>query len=384
MEPKDENLRLDDEACWNAIENRDYSSAGSFVYAVHSTGIYCRPTCPSRRPRRAQVVYFQTAGEAEAAGFRACRRCLPRQSVGGQPPDSQAALVAQACQILDRESPAPALAELARELSVSGSYLQHVFKKLIGLTPHQYAAARRMELFKSSVRAGEELSGAAYAAGFGSPSRLYAAAPEKLGMTPGAYHGGGLGMEISYVIVETRFGRLLAAVTTRGVCAVSLGEDDALLEQALRMEYPAAVLRRVWLNRERIPESSAAGEDGIQGVWVEAIVRHLQGSLPRLDLPLDLQATAFQLRVWEVLRRIPYGETRSYGEVARAIGKPGAARAVARACAANPVALVTPCHRVVRGDGAPGGYRWGSQRKLALLDQENALRTTAADNRDAA
>ncbi len=377
MESLDGIFLLDDDACWRAVETRDTNSAGRFVYAVRSTGIYCRPTCPSRRPRRALVVYFQSADEAEAAGFRACRRCMPRQA-------AQAALVAQACQILDREFPAPVLAELARGLSVSPSYLHHVFKKCTGLTPRQYAAARRMEIFKTSVRAGAEMSGASYAAGFGSSSRLYAAAHERLGMTPGVYQDGGLGMEIRYVTLDTGFGRLLAAATARGVCSVSLGEDDGLLEQALRQEYPAAVVRRAAPPLDGTFDLSDSADDSAFGTWVAAIIRHLQGSLPRLDLPLDLQASAFQLRVWEALRGIPYGETRSYGEVARAMGQPGAARAVARACAANPAALVIPCHRVVRGDGQPGGYRWGSQRKRALLDQENALRMTAADDRDGA
>lgn len=381
MEPLNGNVFLEDEACWRAIENRDTSSVGRFVYAVRSTGIYCRPTCPSRRPRRAQVVFFQTAGQAEAAGFRACRRCQPGLEGDGQPPDAQAALVAQACQILERESPAPVLAELARELAVSASYLHHVFKKLTGLTPRQYAAARRMEVFKTLVRAGEALTGAAYTAGFGSPSRVYATAPATLGMTPGEYRDGGLGMTIRYVIVPTPFGRLLAAAAARGLCAVYMGDDDTRLEENLRQEYPAAEVRRAPSEPEENSNPSAASAADLLGAWVEAITRHLQGSLPRLDLPLDLQATAFQLRVWEELRRIPYGETRSYGEVARAIGQPGAARAVARACAANPAALVTPCHRVVRGDGQPGGYRWGSRRKQALLEQENALRNTAANDR---
>jgi AraC family transcriptional regulator of adaptative response/methylated-DNA-[protein]-cysteine methyltransferase len=242
----------------------------------------------------------------------------------------------------------------------------------------------RTEIFKTSVRAGAEMSGASYAAGFGSPSRLYAAAHERLGMTPGVYQDGGLGMEIRYVILDTGFGRLLAAATARGVCAVSLGEDDGLLEQALRQEYPAAVVRRAVPPLDGTSDLSDSADDSDFGMWVAAIVRHLQGALPRLDLPLDLQASAFQLRVWEALRGIPYGETRSYGEVARAMGQPGAARAVARACAANPAALLIPCHRVVRGDGQPGGYRWGSQRKRALLDQENALRMTTADDRDGA
>jgi AraC family transcriptional regulator of adaptative response/methylated-DNA-[protein]-cysteine methyltransferase len=344
---------MTEDALWRAVETRDARLDGLFVYAVRSTGIYCRPSCPSRRPRRDRAVFFASAEAAEGGGFRACRRCRPRTDAARDP---QLELAVRACRAIEAyEEGMPSLAALAAGLDVSPHHLQRTFKSLTGVTPHQYAAALRARRLKSLLRAGEGVAAALYEAGYGSSSRLYEASDAQLGMTPATYRRGGRGMEIRYAVVPCPLGRLLVAATARGICAVELGEDDGLLAAALAAEYPAARIER--------------GE-GSFPAWVQGIAGYLAGERGGLDLPLDVQATAFELRVWEALRKIPYGETRSYGEVAAALGAPRAARAVARACAANPAALVTPCHRVVRADGQPGGYRWGEERKRALLAME--------------
>ena len=344
-----------DAARWAAVVGRDAGADGAFVYAVRSTGIYCRPSCAAKKPQRERVLFFRLPAEAEAAGFRACRRCRPEQPA---PPAPQADLVREACRLLDEAAArAPTLAALAARLHVSPHYLQKSFTRLMGVSPRQYAAARRVRRLKAALRDGLGVARAQYAAGYGSSSRLYARAPEALGMTPGAYRRGGAGVRIAYAIVDSPLGRLLVAGTDRGICAICFGDADAALESALRAEFPAAELR-----------ADAAALAG----WVEAILRHAQGEPVPLDLPLDVRATAFQWRVWEVVRAIPYGSTRSYSAIAAGIGRPAAARAVAQACAANPVALAIPCHRVVHGDGGLGGYRWGVERKRRLLDQERA------------
>jgi AraC family transcriptional regulator of adaptative response/methylated-DNA-[protein]-cysteine methyltransferase len=346
---------LEREVYWQAVGTRDARFNGVFVYGVRSTSVYCKPSCASRRPRREKVEFFGALEEAEAAGFRACLRCKPREAAA---PDPRAELVLRVCRrIEEREGATPSLEELGAESGVSPHHLQRTFKSLTGITPRQYAAALRLRLFKSRVREGADLTAAIYDAGYGSSSRLYESASERLGMTPATYRRKGKGMKITYAIADSRLGRLLVAATGRGVCSVQLGDADEELEAALAAEYPAAEISR---------------DEARLGDTIEGILRHLEGSRPDLGLPLDLQATAFQLRVWEELRRIPYGSTRSYAEVAEAIGRPTATRAVARACATNPVALVTPCHRVVRTGGALGGYRWGVGRKERLLEQERA------------
>jgi AraC family transcriptional regulator, regulatory protein of adaptative response / methylated-DNA-[protein]-cysteine methyltransferase len=338
---------------WQAVLERSPEYSGRAYYAVRSTGIYCRFDCPSRRPRREQVVFFVTCQDAEGAGFRPCRRCQPDHAAA-----PLVERVAQACRTLEEEGPLP-LAELGRRLDVSPYHLQRTFKSITGVTPRQYAAQARTRQLKEQLRAGQEVTGALYEVGYGSSSRLYENANQHLGMTPGTYRGGGNQMIIHYTIVDAALvGRLLVAGTQRGICSVTFGTQDAVLEAALAQEYPAAVIVRSQANL---------------GPWVEAIVAHLAGNLPHLDLPLDVQASAFQLQVWEELRRIPYGETRTYTQVAAAIGRPQAVRAVARACATNPAALVTPCHRVIRSDGSLGGYRWGLERKEAILTQERQL-----------
>ncbi len=270
-------------------------------------------------------------------------------------------VIEKAMQVIDAniEAALP-LEALSQELHISPSHLHRLFKSATGLTPRQYAAGQRLEKFKAQVRGGQAVTQAMYEAGYSSSSRLYEGAAGRLGMTPASYRRGGQGMDIRYTIVDTYLGRMLVAATAQGICAVSFGDEDHNLEAFLRAEYPAA----------RLSRDNAAFKS-----WVDALLEHLNGAQPRLALPLDLQATAFQLRVWEELRKIPYGETRSYAEVAKAIGEPKAAHAVANACASNPAAIVTPCHRVVRSDGQPGGYRWGTPRKQALLARERSERS---------
>ena len=328
---------------WRAVLAHDRRYDGAFVYAVRSTGIYCRPSCASRRPRRPQVTFYAVPEVAERAGYRACRRCHPADTNGADP---AVALVREACRALDAgRTPAMAPDRLAR-----------VFKRIIGITPKQYAAARRVARFKQELKRRKHVSPALYEAGYSSSSRVYEHAHEQLGMTPATYARGGAGLGIAYVTVPTSLGRLLVAATERGVCRVALGDSAALLEADLLAEFSAA----------RVVQDKSGKLHG----WVTSILAYLDGREPDLDLPLDIRATAFQRRVWQELQRIPFGKTRSYAEVARRIGKPTATRAVARACGTNPVALVIPCHRVVRENGDLGGYRWGLDRKKALLEKE--------------
>ncbi len=340
---------------WQAVLDRDRQADGQFVYAVRSTGIYCRPSCPSRRPGQEQVAFYPAPAVAEAAGFRACRRCGP----GGATHSDMTKAVAEICRLLDAdEGDMPlTLAALGQAVGLSPSHLQRVFKRAMGVTPRAYAAARRAERFKAGVRAGDSVGAAGYAAGYGSSSRLYEAASAELGMTPAEYRRGGAGRQIHYTTAACPLGRLLVAATERGLCMVSLGDSDAPLEAALRADYPAAAIARA---------DSGSDLDSA----VAAILRHLRGEQPALDLPLDVQATAFQRRVWEALRAIPYGQTRTYGAIAAALGSPTAGRAVGRACATNRVSLVVPCHRAVGSNGSLTGYRWGVARKAALLAAE--------------
>lgn len=348
------------DARWLSVQARDRGADGEFVYAVRSTGIYCRPSCPSRKPRREQVVFFPLAEAAEQKGFRPCRRCRPRAATVH---DSRTQAVAQVCREIDRlirsdgEESKITLSELSAQSGMSAHQLERAFRAVMGITPRQYADVQRMRRLKSKLRKGDDVTTALYDAGFGSSSRLYERAPGQLGMTPATYRKGGEGMQIRYTIVNSPLGRLLVGATDRGISALYLGEADGRLEQALRREYPRAEIQR--------------DRNGLEG-WVEKILAHLKGKGPHLDLPTDVQATAFQRRVWEELRKIPYGTTRTYSQVARAIGRPKAIRAVARACAMNPVSVVVPCHRVVRGDGNLAGYRWGVQRKEKLLAHEAA------------
>jgi AraC family transcriptional regulator of adaptative response/methylated-DNA-[protein]-cysteine methyltransferase len=349
----------EDDLFWQAVQARDARFDGRVFFGVRSTGIYCRPSCPARRPRREQVVFFRIPEAAEQAGFRSCRRCRPRVAATSDP---QIKMVRQACRYIeDHDDATPTLEALSAHTGVSPYHLQRVFKRVTGVTPRQYAEACRLARFKSHVKKGETVTGAMYDAGYGSSSRLYERAPSQLGMTPADYRRGGKGARISFTTASCSLGRLLVAATEKGVCAVRLGDSDAALEADLLNEYPSAEFHR---------------DDKALSNWVEQILNHLNGSLPHLDLPVDVQATAFQWSVWEKLREIPYGSTRSYSEVAKAIGRPTATRAVARAIATNPVALVVPCHRVIREDKSLGGYRWGVERKQALLDKEGSTQSS--------
>jgi AraC family transcriptional regulator of adaptative response/methylated-DNA-[protein]-cysteine methyltransferase len=334
---------------WQHVVARDARQDGRFVFAVRTTGIYCRPSCPSRRPRRDSVEFFANPNEAERAGYRACLRCKPTQI------SEQARYVAHARKILDGAESTVTLAELSKRLELSPFHLQRLFKRATGLSPREYQSARRVQQLKSGLRKGDDVTTALYDAGFGSPSRLYEQAPQQLGMTPGEYRRGGAGANVRYAIVATPLGRMLVAATDRGLCAVRFGETAVQLERDLRAEFHAAEVHR---------------EDKALREYVEPLLAAIRGESPTIDLPLDIRATAFQRKVWETLKKIPSGETRSYTDVAREIGEPSAVRAVARACASNPVAVAVPCHRVVRSDGELAGYRWGIERKKKLLERE--------------
>lgn len=338
---------INSDTAWDAVLRRDRAFDGRFVLAVTSTHIYCRPSCPAKKPRRENVRFYATNGDAEKAGFRACLRCLPT----GTP------LAERVRAILDaRADENVSLTELAQLANSSPHHLQRAFKREFGLSPKEYLGARRAERLKQQLKEGKDVTTATYEAGYGSSSRLYSQANARLGMTPATYRNGGRGMHIRFTTVPTSLGQLLVGVTERGVCAVYLHDSPETLEQALRDEFSRATIER--------------GDDDSLDRMVRAIAAQLDGHAPTIDLPLDVQATAFQLRVWEALRKIPYGQTRTYAEVAEAIGQPAAVRAVASACARNRVAVVIPCHRVVRSDGEPGGYRWGEARKQKLLALE--------------
>jgi AraC family transcriptional regulator of adaptative response/methylated-DNA-[protein]-cysteine methyltransferase len=338
---------------WRAVLARDAGADGGFVFGVRSTGIYCRPSCPARRPRRDHVSYFGGPAEAERAGYRACRRCHPREESMHQ---QQATLVRQACEMIESaaDSP-PSLATLSRRIGYSPYHLHRMFRRVTGVTPRQYAEAVRTRRLRGGLRAGTPVTRALLDAGFGSASRLYERAPAELGMTPAAYRRGGRGMRIAYAVARSPLGMLLVATTPRGVCAVRLGDRVAALAAGLRRELPGATLVR---------------DDARLRPVMERVLGQLDGRRPDARLPLDIRATAFQRRVWQALRAIPIGTTRSYAAIARAIGRPRAARAVGAACASNPVALVIPCHRAVRSDGGLGGYAWGIERKRRLLARE--------------
>ncbi len=342
---------------WDAVLNRDASRDGSFVFAVRSTGIYCRPSCPARRPRREQVTFFQVPEAAEREGFRACKRCSPRRAKSSDP---RVDLVRRICHAIDEHDEEPqTLRTLSEQTGVSAHHLQRTFKEVMGISPRQYAESQRLRKFKANVKSGSSVTEAMYDAGYGSSRALYEKSSAQLGMTPATYGRGGKGMRIVYTIAGSPLGRLLVAATERGVCSVSLGDSDAELAAKLFAEYPAAAIDR---KDTKISPTL--------NLWLNKILESLNGKTTRIDLPLDIQATSFQWRVWEELRRIPFGATRSYQEIAQAIGKPTAVRAVARACASNHAALVIPCHRVIREDKSLGGYRWGLERKEKLLRQE--------------
>jgi AraC family transcriptional regulator, regulatory protein of adaptative response / methylated-DNA-[protein]-cysteine methyltransferase len=353
--------RIPEDPRWRAVRTRDARQDGRFVFGVRSTGIYCRPSCPAKKPGKDQVVFFPDAAAAEHAGFRSCKRCRPRDAA----PHPHAELVRRVCAHIEEHAAEErvTLEALARVARMSPHHLQRTFASATGISPRQYADAVRLETLKTRLRRKEPVTMAMTEAGYGSSSRLYERSPEALGMTPGDYRAGGPGARIGYTVAKSPIGALLVAATERGVCSVKIGGDDASLARSLREEFPAAEVRR---------------DEAALGRWVRAIVNHLSAKKEtRLDLPLDIRATAFQWRVWEALRAIPYGETRTYQEIARIVGAPKAARAVGRACATNPVAIIIPCHRVVRGDGSLGGYAYGLGVKRKLIDTERARRKGA-------
>jgi len=346
---------MDDNARWLAVLDRNRRFDGAFVFAVRSTGIYCRPSCPARRPRRDNVAFFTDACEAERKGFRSCRRCRPRDPANGR-----TRLVEQVCRHIEerlRDGEPIRLSSLAALAKMSPHHLLRTFKSAVGVTPRQYADVARMRALKAHLKEGMPVTDATYEAGFGSSSRVYERSDTQLGMTPATYSRGGTGMAIVYAIVPSALGQMLVASTDRGVCAVYFGDLRKPLEAALRREYPGA---------------SIARGDLAHSEWVLNLVARVRGSQTG-EVPVDIQATAFQWRVFEALRGIPPGETRTYGEIARQIGAPGAARAVGRACATNRVAVAIPCHRAIGKDGSLTGYRWGVARKKALLAAEKPL-----------
>jgi AraC family transcriptional regulator of adaptative response/methylated-DNA-[protein]-cysteine methyltransferase len=356
---------LDEAAAWDAVTARESRANGRFVFAVRTTGIYCRPSCPARRPKREHVEFFAGPEAAEAAGYRACRRCHPRERV-----TAPEAAVMRAREYLEAHvGERVTLDTLAEVAGMSPHHLQRTFTRVVGVSPKRYAAALRAERMKAELRRGGTVSRAVFDAGYGASSRAYDAAEAHLGMTPATYRRGGQGVHIRYVTTPTDLGTLLVAATARGVCAVMLGDDAGALDSALAAEYPNATREREDLAR------LDAGAD--LRAWTESIAAHLSGTHAELAVPTDVSGTVFQERVWRELRAIPYGETRSYTEVAAAIGAPRAVRAVASACARNRVALVIPCHRVVREGGALGGYRWGLERKRRILAREHATATRA-------
>jgi AraC family transcriptional regulator of adaptative response/methylated-DNA-[protein]-cysteine methyltransferase len=360
------NPTLNDGERWAAVAGRDATQDGRFVYAVATTGVYCKPSCASRRPLRRNVRFFATPAEAESAGFRACKRCRPSRGASNPMMGEASSVITSVVHELARQIAAHPeqsfrLEQLAKRAGYSPFYLQRSFKAIIGSSPKEYQTAARLRTLKHELRRDAPVSDAIYQAGFGSGSRVYEKTDGQLGMTPSEYRSGGKGLTISYASGRTPLGLLMIGATDRGICFLQFGDSDRELAAELGRQFPAATLQSMPPTHQEQFES-----------WMAALNRHLRGLEPRLDLPLDVRGSAFQLIVWRYLQKLPYGEVRSYAEVAAGIGKPSAARAVARACATNGVALLIPCHRVVRGTGELGGYRWGLQRKRVLLDTERA------------
>ena len=347
---------------WNALVQRNRQADGAFFYAVKTTGVYCRPHCSARRPHRHNVEFFPSWVDAEHAGYRACRRCHPQRLSN---PSSIPETMARACRIIEEAEKSLPLAALAATVGFSPFHFQRLFKETVGVTPKAYAMAHRARRFQESLREERSVTQAMYEAGFGSSSRCYEKAADHLGMTPSEYRKGGAGQRVRHAMVRCDLGWMLVAATERGICAIEFDDGPERLRERLAARFPAAELR---------------GNDSELTEWMERVLAALDEPGCALDLPLDIRGTAFQWRVWQALRAIPAGSTASYADIARTIGKPSAARAVARACASNPVAVLIPCHRIVRGDGGLGGYRWDLRRKQALLDREAARRDTSTDS----
>lgn len=337
---------------WNAVVQRDRSAADDFLYGVRTTGVFCRPGCASRLPRRENVEFFDNCADAERAGYRPCKRCRPDDT---SPDVRMAQTVIRACRRIEAAEKAPTLAELAAEAGLSPWHFQRVFRARIGLTPKQYARSHQLGRLRDNLRTERSVTEATYASGFGSSSRAHEGARERLAMTPSSYRKGAAGMTIRYGVTACDLGRVGVAVTDRGICAIELGDDTEAVAGRLRASFPKA----------RLEEAGAEFAD-----LLDRVVTLIEAPASGIELPLDIRGTAFQERVWEALRRIPPGSTASYAEIARRIGHPHAIRAVAGACAANRLAVAVPCHRAVRSDGGLGGYRWGMARKHDLLGRE--------------
>ena len=351
-----------DELRWQAVVARAAARDGEFVFAVSSTGIFCRPSCAARRPRLENVQFFLTPEQAEQAGYRACLRCKPKSANS----HTEAGAVKAICRFIELHLDEPlTLARLGKQFQQSPFHLQRRFKAVLGITPREYADSCRLRLLKRNLQAGDSVTRALYDAGYGSSSRLYEKTSAQLGMTPDRYRRGAIAATIRYTCADSPLGRMLIAATERGICSIQFAHSDGELIEGLKREFPFA--------------GRKVDAGGLQS-WVSALLRQMRGKNPNSSsslksssssaLPLDIRATAFQRRVWTYLQAIPFGSTQSYSEVAKGIGQPRACRAVARACATNPVAVAIPCHRVVRENGDMGGYRWGVARKKALLAME--------------
>jgi AraC family transcriptional regulator of adaptative response/methylated-DNA-[protein]-cysteine methyltransferase len=348
---------------WNAVLARDANLDGDFFFGVSSTGVYCRPSCPAKRPRRENVTFFRRPEDAEKAGFRACLRCRPKSAIRNPQTDA----VKRICRYIEQHLDEPVTLErLGTAFGLSPFHLQRTFKKALGITPRAYADSCRMRLLKRNLQAGQSVTHALYDAGYSSSSRLYERTASQLGMTPDKYRRGAVAAAIRYTCTDSPLGRMLVAATDKGICAIQFADTDDELTEGVKREFPFA-------NRRR-------DDEGMRP-WTKTLLAQIAGHRLSRALPLDIQATAFQRQVWTHLQSLPFGATESYGQVAKAIGRPTAARAVARACATNPVAVAIPCHRVVREDGEMGGYRWGIERKRALLqlEQQGAERRSRAN-----
>ena len=345
-----------DEARWSAVVRRDRQADGTFYYGVGTTGVYCRPSCASRLARRDHVSFHETSDAAERAGFRPCKRCRPN---GPALEAQHAAAVAAACRLIETAEQAPGLEELAQAAGLSRFHFHRVFTEATGLTPKAYASAHRARRLRRALHRGDRVTDAIYAAGFGSSSRFYGSTAASLGMSPAAFRSGGRGTTIRFAVGECSLGSVLVAATDKGVCAILLGDDPDALVHDLQDRFPRAEL--------------VSGDETFNRL-VATVVGFVEQPDRGLGLPLHVRGTAFQQRVWQALRDIPPGETVSYGELARQVGHPRAVRAVAQACGSNVLAVAIPCHRVVRLDGAPSGYRWGVERKRALLEREHGHR----------
>ena len=341
-----------DETRWAAVVARDAAADGVFYYSVRTTGVYCRPSCGSRRARRENVEFHQDCGAAEAAGFRPCKRCRPNEASLAE---RQAAALAKACRLIEGADELPSLDELAETAGMSRFHFHRLFRAATGLTPKAYASAHRSERMRTELKRGDSVTSAIYDAGFNSSARFYATAAGALGMNPSEFRAGAPGASIRFAIGQCSLGAILVAASDKGVCAILLGDDPDHLARDLQ---------------DRFPKATLVGGDTEFERWVAKIVGFVEAPRLGLDLPLDVRGTAFQQRVWQALREIPAGSTASYSEIAARIGSPKAVRAVAQACAANALAVAIPCHRVVRNDQSLSGYRWGVERKRALLERE--------------